>query len=132
MQLTELINLFYHFIFTIDSPHINEIKEKHKIYSSEDPIRSIRKHLKLIISSVIILIREKPNIIISTGGGNSLWICLIGKIFFKKIIWIESITSITSLTLSGSIIYPISDLFIVQWEELHRLYKKSTYWGWIY
>ena len=35
-------------------------------------------------------------------------------------------------TLSGKMVYPIADLFIVQWEEMKKLYPKAVYGGAIY
>jgi hypothetical protein len=35
-------------------------------------------------------------------------------------------------TMSGKMIYPISDKFIVQWESMLKLYPDATYGGWIF
>ena len=35
-------------------------------------------------------------------------------------------------TLSGKIVYKIADTFIVQWEDMKKLYPKAICAGWIY
>ena len=58
--------------------------------------------------------------------------CYLGKLFGSKIIFIETFANSESKTLSGKMIYPIANLFIVQWEEMLNLYPKATYGGPIY
>ena len=58
--------------------------------------------------------------------------CYIGKIFGSKIIFIETFANRNSKTLSGRLVYPIADLFLVQWEEMLKLYPKAKLGGWIY
>lgn len=47
----------------------------------------------------------------------------------KKVIFIETFANITTKTLSGKLVYPIADLFLVQWEEMLELYPKAKYRG---
>ena len=58
--------------------------------------------------------------------------CYIAKLFGAKVIWIETFANITTKTLAGRLVYPIADTFVVQWEEMKKLYPKAKYWGWIY
>ena len=47
--------------------------------------------------------------------------------FGKKVIYIETYANITKRTLAGKIVYPISDLFIVQWEEMKKFYPRAIF-----
>ena len=58
--------------------------------------------------------------------------CYIGKIFRKKIIFIETFANRNTKSVAGKLVYPIADVFVVQWEEMLKLYPKAQYWGWIY
>ena len=58
--------------------------------------------------------------------------CIIGKIFGSKIIYIETFANRNKKTATGRLIYKIADLFIVQWEEMLKLYPKAIYGGSIY
>ena len=79
-----------------------------------------------------IYFRIKPTYIVTTGAHTSVCTCYIGKLFGAKIIFIESFANIESKTLSGRMVYPISDLFIVQWKEMLKLYPKAIFGGGIY
>ena len=54
------------------------------------------------------------------------------KIFGSKIIYIETFANRNRKTATGRLVYPIADLFIVQWEELLKIYPKAVYGGAIY
>ena len=58
--------------------------------------------------------------------------CYLGKLFGKKIVYIESYARMNNKSLSGKLIYPIASLFIVQWKEMLKLYPKAKYLGGIY
>ena len=79
----------------------------------------------LILKSFILFIKIKPDVIVSTGTHTTVPMCYFAKIFRRKVVYIETYANITKKTLSGKIVYPISDLFIVQWEEMKRLYPKA-------
>lgn len=85
--------------------------------------------LQILIKSVQIVIKEKPDVIISTGALATFPLCFIGKIIGKKIIYIESFARIDSPSLTGRLIYPFADLFLIQWEELKKVYPRAIYIG---
>jgi len=82
--------------------------------------------------SMRIFIKEKPDIIISTGALSVIPMCLIGKIFKKKIIFIESFAKVNSPTLTGKFIYRFADQFYVQWESMKEIYPNAIFKGGIY
>ena len=79
----------------------------------------------VILKSIFFYIKIKPDVIVSTGTHTAIPICFIAKIFRKKIIYIETYANITQKTLTGRILYPIADLFIVQWQEMKKQYPKA-------
>ena len=85
-----------------------------------------------ILKSIYFYLRIRPQYIVTTGTHTAVPICYLGKLFGSKVIFIETFANRTTKTLSGRIIYPISNLFIVQWEEMLKLYPKAVYGGWIY
>jgi len=88
--------------------------------------------LKNLIYSFFYFIKEFPDIVISTGAGTAVPICYIAKLFGKKVIFIESFAKVNTPNMSGKLIYPIADLFIVQWEGMLKYYPKAVYGGSIY
>lgn len=81
----------------------------------------------VILKSLKLLIKLWPDIIVSTGTHTTVPMCYFGKLFGKKIIYIETYANITKKTLSGKIVYPISDLFIVQWRQMQKLYPRAIF-----
>ena len=96
------------------------------------PLRYFFKFTYNVIKSFGIFISFKPDYIITTGAHTAVPMCYIGKLFRKKIIYIESFAKTSSPNLSGRIIYPIADLFIVQWKSMLKFYPDSVYGGSIY
>lgn len=83
----------------------------------------------LFLKSFFIFVKERPNVIISTGALVSYPICLLAKIFRKKIIFIDSFARIEDLSVTGKKIYPMASLFFVQWKQLTEKYPKAKYAG---
>ncbi len=82
--------------------------------------------------SFYIFLKIKPDVIITTGTHTAFWMCYIGKLFRKKIIYIETLANRTTKTVAGRLIYPIADHFLVQWESMLELYPKAIYMGFIF
>ncbi len=70
--------------------------------------------------------------IVTTGAMCSFGYCLVAKFMGIKIIYIESFARTKSPSITGKLIYPISDLFIIQWKELKKYYPKAVYGGGIF
>lgn len=87
--------------------------------------------IKVVIKAIYILLKERPDVIISTGGGAiAVPFCYIGKMMRMRIIFIDTLARVTTKSGGGILIYPIADLFLVQWESLLEKYgKKAKYWG---
>jgi UDP-N-acetylglucosamine:LPS N-acetylglucosamine transferase len=77
-----------------------------------------------------IIFREKPNILLSTGAGPVVPFAIIGRLLFGvKIIYIETITRISSPSLTGKIMYILSHHFFYQWKSLEKYFPKGIYGG---
>lgn len=85
-----------------------------------------------MVKSFIYYLRIKPNVIVTTGTHTAVMMCYIGKLFGSKIIFIETYANRETKTLAGRLVYPISDLFIVQWKEMLKIYPKAEYFGGVY
>ncbi len=90
---------------------------------------------KLLMNCFISLfyyLKYRPNYIITTGVHTAGPMCCIGKIFGSKIIYIETFANMVTKTVTGKLLYPISDLFVVQWESMKKLYPDAVFGGWIF
>jgi len=85
--------------------------------------------LATLMRCLKVVAREKPDVVISTGAAAGCIMCFLGKLFGAKIIWIDSITNVEKLSLSGRMVRYIADLFLVQWPELAKKYRNVEYSG---
>lgn len=97
----------------------------------KEPLFLIKFFILFCITMKVFL-KEKPDVILSTGALSTIPMLIVGKLFRKKIIFIESFSKINSPTITGKIVYKFADLFIIQWEELKRYYPDAVYGGGIY
>lgn len=110
-----------------------EGKVDYLVYGTKDHLFSyIFKFGFNILKSFYLYFKIRPKYIVSTGTHTAVPICYIGKLFGSKIIFIETFANSKTKTLSGKLVYPIADLFIVQWESMLKLYPKAVLGGWIY
>lgn len=86
----------------------------------------------VIIKSFFYFLTIRPDVIVTTGTHTAVPLCYIAKLFRKKVIFIETFANRKTKTASGKLVYPIADVFIVQWEEMLELYPNAIYGGWIY
>lgn len=123
------------FIITEKTDYISN-KENIKTYY----LKQVNRHeknwiLKMLINStqsLKIFLREKPDVVISTGALASIPISIFAKIFGKKLIFIESFAKVTSPTMTGRVLYKFADQFYVQWESMKKYYPKAICKGGIY
>jgi beta-1,4-N-acetylglucosaminyltransferase len=80
------------------------------------PRRSVWRTAVNAWQSLLVLRRERPELVISTGADVAVPILLLGKLFGAAVVFIETAGS-TEPTLAGRLVYPAADLFIVQWPE---------------
>lgn len=85
--------------------------------------------IALLFRELFIFLKEKPDIVISTGALVSYPMLKYAKVFNKKTIYIESFARVYDLSLTGKKLYNKVDLFIVQREELSKKYNKAVYVG---
>ena len=131
MKLKPLFKDYDYCIITEKDSTTIDLQKKYKIYYVPYSTRSkiisyFFKYTFVILKSIILFIRIKPDAIVTTGTHTVVPICFFGKLFKRKIIYIETYANITKKTLTGIILYPISDLFIVQWREMKNLYPKAV------
>ena len=85
--------------------------------------------LAVFLRCVRIIYKERPDVVISTGAAAGCILCFLGKLLGAKVVWIDSITNVERISLSGRMVRYIADLFLVQWPELAGRYEKVEYVG---
>ena len=121
------------FWVTFDKEDARSLLDGEKRYSCYYPtnrsLKALFINLKLAWK---VLRREKPDLIISTGAAVAGPFFYLGKILGIKTLYIEIFDRIDSPTLSGRLVYPVADRFVVQWEQMKKVYPKAINLGSIF
>lgn len=122
------------FWVTFDKADAQSLLEGEKMYPCYFPTnRNIKNLIKNTFLAIKILRKEKPDLIVSSGAAVAVPFFWLGKILFgAKTIYIEVFDRIDKSTLTGKLVYPVTDKFIVQWDEMKDVYKKSENLGSIF
>lgn len=121
------------FWVTFGKEDAKSILEDEKMYECYFPTnRNIKNLIKNTFLAIKIIRKEKPKVIISSGAGVAVPFFYIGKIFGAKTIFIEVFDRIDKPTITGKLVYPVTDIFIVQWEEMKKVYPKAINLGGIF
>lgn len=118
---------------TFDKVDANSIlKDERKYYCHYPTNRNIPNLIRNTFLAFRVLLKEKPDIIISSGAAVAIPFFLLGKIFGKKLVYIEVFDRIDKPTVSGKFCYKFADKFIVQWDEQLKVYPKAINLGRIF
>lgn len=135
LMLRPLMDRYDSFIVTEKTKYVTGVKGVPVYYVKQVNRREKTFLFRLISNSFIslgLIIKEKPDIVICTGVLAMIPLCLLAKIFKKKLIYIESFAKVTSPTESGKLLYKYADQFYVQWESMKEIYPNAIYVGGIY
>ncbi len=135
LMLKPLMGRYDSFIVTEKTKYVAEVKGVKSYY-----LKQVNRREKTFIFSLLansfmslrIMIKEKPDVVICTGVLAMIPLCLLAKIFKKKLIYIESFAKVTSPTESGKLLYKYADQFYVQWESMKEIFPDAIYVGGIY
>ncbi|TNV75949.1 hypothetical protein FGO68_gene4326 [Halteria grandinella] len=95
-------------------------------------LTSILTTIVALLHSAWVVAKLRPDIVVTNGPGTAVPLCYIHFFFSKVLLWnlkakilfIESFCRVTSLSLSGKLLLPIADKFVVHWNELKLKHPK--------
>ena len=90
-----------------------------KVYAITDASADSKLNLIPVTLQILsILIRERPNTIISTGAAPGVMAILLCKFLPIKTIWVDSIANVKVLSRSGKMVKNHANLVVTQWQDL--------------
>lgn len=139
----------HHIISETDHTSIQKIKKSkipiesvgvwHHIKRSREVKQSwlstIFTSLLSTVQCFFLVLRIRPRLIICNGPGTCVPVCYCAFLLKvvgmgdTKIIFVESFCRVEKLSLTGRLLYPIADRFIVQWPQLLLKSKRAEYLG---
>lgn len=121
------------FWVTFDKADANNILKSEKVYHCYFPTnRSIKNLIRNTFLAIKVLKKENPDLIISSGAAVAIPFFWIGKLMGKKLVYIEVFDRMNKPTVTGKMVYPVTDLFVVQWEDMKKVYPKAKNMGSIF
>jgi beta-1,4-N-acetylglucosaminyltransferase len=93
------------------------LADRDALYGHGPTNRSIKNLFRNLAFAWRIVRDTRPDAILSTGAGLAVPFFLVGKLRRRRLVYVESLTRSSSLSLSGRLVYPIADTFLVQWPE---------------
>ncbi len=74
--------------------------------------------LGLAIVMLWIVIRVRPDVVVSTGAAPGYFAIRFGKFFGARTIWVDSIANAEEMSVSGKLSRQYSDLWLTQWPHV--------------
>jgi len=121
------------FWVTFDKDDARSLLKGERRYNCHYPTnRNLKNLIRNTFLAIKTMVREKPDIIISSGAAVAVPFFYLGRLMGKKLVFIEVYDRMDNLTLTGRLVYGITDLFVVQWPQLQKRYGKAVNLGMIY
>ena len=100
------------------------------VYSVPESNRKRPLRLLAVLAECLkIILRERPDVVISTGAAHGCLLALFGKMLRAKVVWVDSVANVERISLSGRIVRHFADLFLVQWRDVAKRYHGVVYCG---
>jgi beta-1,4-N-acetylglucosaminyltransferase len=113
---------------TFPTPDAVSLLRGERVVSAYRPTtRNIPNMLRNLRLGWRVLRRYRPNLVVSTGAGVAFPFFVAARLLGIRTVYVEVFDRIDSLT--GRLCYPLSDLFLLQWEEQKRSYRRGIVIG---
>ncbi len=102
------------------------LAEERAIWAHHPTTRNLRKAWRNLTLAWRVLRRERPDVVVSSGAGVAVPFFVVAKLLGMRTVYVEVVDRVDSRTLTGRLVYPLTDLFCAQWAEQVRLYPRAV------
>ena len=99
------------------------------VWAHHPTTRNVVNLLRNLVLAFRVLRRFRPDAVISNGAGVAFPFFLAARLLGVRTVYVEVYDRIDSASLTGRLCYPLSDLFLLQWQEQKRLYPRGQVVG---
>jgi UDP-N-acetylglucosamine:LPS N-acetylglucosamine transferase len=114
---------------TFDKPDARSLLEKEDVVWAYHPTTRNVPNLLRNLGLAWRVLRRKPDLVVSTGAAIAFPFFLVARTLRIKTVYVEVYDRIDSPTLTGRLCHPLSDLFLLQWEEQKQFYPRGQVIG---
>jgi hypothetical protein len=91
--------------------------------------RNLANLVRNLVLARRVLRRTRPFAILTTGAGVAVPFAWLARLHGTRVVYVESVTRIEQLSLSGRLIAPVASRLYVQWPELATRVRRARYNG---
>jgi UDP-N-acetylglucosamine:LPS N-acetylglucosamine transferase len=91
--------------------------------------RSLTNFFRNLRVAARVIRSKRPDVILSTGAGLAVPFFLVARLYRCRCVYVESLTRIESLSLSGRMVYPLANAFFTQWPGAAATRRRARYVG---
>jgi len=121
-MLKPLFNEYNTIYVTVSEDYIDDVSNCELYVVTDANKDELINTFKLAVQSFKLVIKIKPDVVVSTGAAVGVMAIIFAKLMGKKTIWIDSIANVKTMSLSARIVKPFCDLWLTQWQDLARTY----------
>lgn len=136
LQMLQLADLWpherRHWVTFEKSDAVSLLADEHITWAHHPTNRNIPNLLRNFGLALKVVRRRRVQAIVTTGAGVAVPFVIVGRLLRVNVIYIESMARITAPSLTGRLVHPFADTFIVQWPELKRFYKHAVSYGTVF
>jgi UDP-N-acetylglucosamine:LPS N-acetylglucosamine transferase len=91
--------------------------------------RNVPNLIRNLVLAWALVRQQRPDVVVSSGAGVALPFFVLGRLYGARTVYVEVYDRIDLPTLTGRLCYPLSHLFLLQWEEQRRFYPRGRLIG---
>src|SRR3990167_7058492 len=106
---------------TVQQSYREQVPEGQRFFAVTDATRWSRWDLvKMVLQVWWLVLRERPQVLITTGAAPGIVALQAAKLLGAKTVWIDSIANVEQMSLSGQKARRWADLWLTQWHHLAK------------
>ncbi len=129
-RLRDLWERHDRFWATLRGEDTEDLLDGERRYWAHQPTtRNIPNLLRNARLAWTVLRRERPDVVVSTGAAIAVPFLYVARVLGIPTVYIESLARTRDLSLTGKLVYPVSDRFLVQWPSLAGFRRRAVFKG---
>lgn len=82
--------------------------------------------ISVVVKAFVFLLKVRPKVIFTTGAEIAIPFCYLGRVFGAKVIYFEFAPKVS---ITGWLVYPISNVFLVNWRNIKKFGSRVIFLG---
>lgn len=136
LQLLQLSDLWppdrRHWVTFNKSDAVSLLAGERVTWAHHPTNRNIPNLIRNLFLALSMLRARNVAAVVSTGAGVAVPFAIVGRVLGVNVVYVESMARVTSPSLTGRLVYPFADTFIVQWPGLQRFFKRARFYGTVF